>query len=167
MTIGRFTIALVAGVAALAVAAPFAGAGNDTMVDDYWRDQALAARSSDTIVDDYFRDQPALASMPSNTIVDDYFRDKPALASMPSNTIVDDYFRDQQAPVSTPSNTIVDDYFRDPPTVVSSGTGFDWADFGIGVAAAVGGMLVLTGLGLGLIAARQSRGGRTHPTEAV
>lgn len=129
MTIGRFTIALVAGVAALAVAAPFAGAGNDTMVDDYWRDQALAARSSDTIVDDYFRDQPALASMPSNTIVDDYF--------------------------------------RDPPTVVSSGTGFDWADFGIGVAAAVGGMLVLTGLGLGLIAARQSRGGRTHPTEAV
>ena len=129
MTIGRFTIALVAGVAALAVAAPFAGAGNDTMVDDYWRDQALAARSSNTIVDDYFRDQPA--------------------------------------PVSTPSNTIVDDYFRDPPTVVSSGTGFDWADFGIGVAAAVGGMLVLTGLGLGLIAARQSRGGRTHPTEAV
>lgn len=129
MTIGRFTIALVAGVAALAVAAPFAGAGNDTMVDDYWRDQALAARSSDTIVDDYFRDQPALASMPSNTIVDDYF--------------------------------------RDPPTVVSSGTGFDWADFGIGVAAAVGGVLVLTGLGLGLIAARQSRGGRTHPTEAV
>ena len=129
MTIGRFTIALVAGVAALAVAAPFAGAGNDTMVDDYWRDQALAARSSDTIVDDYFRDQPELASMPSNTIVDDYF--------------------------------------RDPPTVVSSGTGFDWADFGIGVAAAVGGMLVLTGLGLGLIAARQSRGGRTHPTEAV
>ena len=129
MTIGRFIIALVAGVAALAVAAPFAGAGNDTMVDDYWRDQALAARSSDTIVDDYFRDQPALASMPSNTIVDDYF--------------------------------------RDPPTVVSSGTGFDWADFGIGVAAAVGGMLVLTGLGLGLIAARQSRGGRTHQTEAV
>ena len=129
MPIGRLTIALVAGVAALAVAAPFAGAGNDTMVDDYWRDQALAARSSDTIVDDYFRDQPALASMPSNTIVDDYF--------------------------------------RDPPTVVSSGTGFDWADFGIGVAAAVGGMLVLTGLGLGLIAARQSRGGRTHPTEAV
>src|SRR6187200_901843 len=116
MTIGRFTIALVAGVAALAVAAPFAGAGNDTMVDDYWRDQALASTSSNTIVDDYFRDQPA--------------------------------------PVSTPSNTIVDDYFRDPPTVVSSGTGFDWADFGIGVAGAVGGMLLLTGLGLGLIAPR-------------
>ena len=148
MTTGRFTIALVAGVAALAVAAPFAGAGNDTMVDDYWRDQALAARSSDTIVDDYFRDQPALVSMPSNTMVDDYFRD-------------------QLAAVSVPSNTMVDDYFRDPPTVVSSGTGFDWADFGIGVAAAVGGMLVLAGLGLGLIAARQSRGGRTHPTEAV
>ncbi len=77
MTIGRFTIALVAGVAALAVAAPFAGAGNDTMVDDYWRDQALAARTSDTIVDDYFRDQPAPVSVPSNTIVDDYFRDQP------------------------------------------------------------------------------------------
>ena len=129
MTIGRFTIALVAGVAALAVAAPFAGAGNNTIVDDYFRDQALAARASDTIVDDYFRDQPAA--------------------------------------VSVPSNTIVDDYFRDPTTVVSPGTGFDWADFGIGVAAAVGGMLVLAGLGLGLIAARQSRGGRTHPTEAV
>ena len=148
MTIGRFTIALVAGVAALAVAAPFAGAGNDTLVDDYWRDQAVAASPSDTIVDDYFRDQPAAVSIPSNTIVDDYFRD-PSTAG------------------SVPSNTIVDDYFRDPPTVVSSGTGFDWADFGIGVAAAVGGMLVLAGLGLGLIAARQSRGGRTHPTEAV
>ena len=148
MTIGRFTIALVAGVAALAVAAPFAGAGNDTIVDDYWRDQALAARASDTIVDDYFRDQPAAVLMPSNTIVDDYFRDPPT-------------------PVLVPSNTIVDDYFRDPPTVVSSGTQFDWADFGIGVAAAVGGMLVLAGLGLGLIAARQNRGGRTHPNEAV
>jgi len=109
MSIGRFTIALVVGLAALAVAAPLAGAGN-TLVDDYWRDQALAAN---------------------------------------------------------PSDTIVDDYFRDPPAAVSSGTGFDWADFGIGVAAAVGGMLVLTGLGLGLIAARQSRGGRTHSTEAV
>lgn len=129
MTTGRFTIAIVAGVAALAVAAPFAGAGNDRIVDDYWRDQALAAR--------------------------------------PTNTVVDDYFRDQPAPVLVPSNTIVDDYFRDPPTVVSSGTGFDWADFGIGAAAAVGGMLVLTGLGLGLVAARQSRGGRTDPTEAV
>jgi F0F1-type ATP synthase membrane subunit c/vacuolar-type H+-ATPase subunit K len=128
MSIGRFTIALVVGLAALAVAAPLAGAGN-THVDDYWRDQALAANPSDTIVDDYFRDQPA--------------------------------------PVSIPANTIVDDYFRDPPAAVSSGTGFDWADFGIGVAAAVGGMLVLTGLGLGLIAARQSRGGRTHSTEAV
>jgi hypothetical protein len=148
MTIGRFTIALVAGVAAVAVAAPFAGAGNDTIVDDYWRDQALAARASDTIVDDYFRDQPASVSIPSNTIVDDYFRDP-------------------TAPVSVPLSTIVDDYFRDPPTVVSSGPGFGWADFGIGVAAAVGGMLVLAGLGLGLIAARQSRGGRTHPTEAV
>ena len=148
MTIGRFTIALVAGVAALAVAAPFAGAGNDTIVDDYWKDQALAARASDTIVDDYFRDQPAAVSMPSNAIVDDYFRDPPA-------------------PVSVPSNTIVDDYFRIDYSVVSPGTGFDWADFGIGVAAAVGGMLVLAGLGLGLIAARQSRGGRTHPTEAV
>ena len=162
MTIGRFTIALVAGVAALAVAAPFAGAGNDTNVDDYWRDQAVPARPSDTILDEHFP-----VSVPSNTIVDDYFRDPPAPVSVPSNTIVDDYFRDQPAPASIPSNTIVDDYFRDQPTVVSSGTGFDWADFGIGVAAAVGGMLVLAGLGLGLIAARQSRGGRTRPTEAV
>jgi len=148
MSIGRFTIALVVGLAALAVAAPLAGAGN-TLVDDYWRDQAPAANPSDTIVDDYFRDQPA------------------APVGVPSNTLVDDYFRDQPPPVSIPANTIVDDYFRDPPAAVSSGTGFDWADFGIGVAAAVGGMLVLTGLGLGLIAARQSRGGRTHSTEAV
>ena len=120
-------IAIVAGIAALAVA-PIAGA-RDTPIDDYWRDQASVPLTSDTIVDDYFRDAPATLAIPPDTIVDDYF--------------------------------------RDPPTVVSSGTGFDWADFGIGVAAAVGGMLVLTGLGLGLIAARQNRGGRTHPTEAV
>jgi hypothetical protein len=103
----------------------------------------------------------AANELPSDTLVDDYFRDQPALTS---DTLIDDYFRDQPA---LTSDTLIDDYFRDAPTVVSSGARFDWGDFGIGVAAAAGAMLVLAGLGIGVIAARQTRGGKTRPTGAA
>jgi len=139
-------IAIVAGVAALAIP-PIAGAG-DTPIDDYWRDQASVPLTSDTIVDDYFRDAPATLTVPPDTIVDDYFRDAPATVTVP--------------PV-----TIVDDYFRDAPTVVTPGSAFDWTDFGIGVVAATGAMLLLAGLLLALLVARQGRAQRTRPTGAA
>jgi hypothetical protein len=123
----RFTIGIASAVGALAFAVPLAGAGN-TIVDDYWRDQApVTSQAPDTIVDDYFRDAPQVQS---------------------------------PAP-----NTIVDDYFRDPPVaVVTVKQGFDWADFGIGIAVAVGAMLVLAGVGAGLLAFRQGRGHHPRPT---
>jgi hypothetical protein len=139
-------IAIVAGVAALAIP-PIAGAG-DTPIDDYWRDQASVSLTADTIVDDYFRDAPATLTVPPDTIVDDYFRDAPATVTVP--------------PV-----TIVDDYFRDAPTVVTPGSAFDWTDFGIGVVAATGAMLLLAGLVLALLVARQGRAQRTRPTGAA
>jgi hypothetical protein len=125
MSIRYLLIAIIAGIAALAVA-PIAGAG-DTPVDDYWRDQS-------------------------------------GPVSIPSNTIVDDYFRDAPATVTVPPDTIVDDYFRDAPTLVASGSAFDWADFGIGVVTATGAMLLLAGLLVGVLAARQGRAQRTGPT---
>jgi len=139
-------IAIVAGIAALAIP-PIAGAG-DTPIDDYWRDQAPVSLTADTIVDDYFRDAPATLTVPPDTIVDDYFRDAPATVTVP--------------PV-----TIVDDYFRDAPTVVTSGPAFDWTDFGIGVVAATGALLLLAGLVLALLVARQGRAQRTRPTGAA
>ena len=139
-------IAIVAGVAALAIP-PIAGAG-DAPIDDYWRDQASVSLTADTIVDDYFRDAPATLTVPPDTIVDDYFRDAPATVTVP--------------PV-----TIVDDYFRDAPTVVTPGSAFDWTDFGIGVVAATGAMLLLAGLVLALLVARQGRAQRTRPTGAA
>ena len=52
--------AIATGIAALALGAPVAGAG-DTPVDDYWLDQApVAATTPDTLVDDYWNDTPAV-----------------------------------------------------------------------------------------------------------
>lgn len=132
--------ALVAGVAALVLGAPLAGAGN-TPVDDYWRDQAVVATpTSATLVDDYFRDPATIAVPTSGTLVDDYFRDAPIATA-----------------TQVAANPVVDDYFRDAPTVVTtSGGGFHWADFGIGIAVAFGTMLILLGLGLGVRALRLS-----------
>jgi hypothetical protein len=64
-------------------------------------------------------------------------------------------------------STIVDG--RSPDTVdagilgrtqvveITSGTGFDWGDFGIGAAVAVGALFILVGLGAGMREARQAR----------
>jgi hypothetical protein len=102
-----------------------------------------------------------------DTPVDDYWRDQPASVSLTSDTIVDDYFRDAPASLTVPADTVVDDYFRDAPTVVTSGSAFDWADFGIGAATAAGAMLLLAGLTLALLAARHGRSQRTRPTGAA
>ena len=98
--------------------------------------------------------------------IDDYWRDQ-ASVSLTADTIVDDYFRDAPATLTVPPDTIVDDYFRDAPTVVTSGSAFDWTDFGIGVVAATGAMLLLAGLVLAVLVARQGRAQRTRPTGAA
>jgi hypothetical protein len=102
-----------------------------------------------------------------DTPVDDYFRDAPATLIAPPDTIVDDYFRDAPATLIAPPDTIVDDYFRDAPTVVTSGSTFNWGDFGIGVVTAAGAMLLLAGLVVGVLAARQGRSHRTRSTGAA
>ena len=101
-----------------------------------------------------------------DTPTDDYWRDQ-ASVSLTADTIVDDYFRDAPATLTVPPDTIVDDYFRDAPTVVTSGSAFDWTDFGIGVVAATGAMLLLAGLVLAVLVARQGRAQRTRPTGAA
>lgn len=167
MSTRHFLIALAAGLAALAIGVPLAGAGN-TPVDDYWRDKTtVALPGTSTIVDDYWRDARLLAStMPASgdRIVDDYFRDVPrgvAAAPTSGDRVVDDYFRDVQAPPAP----LVDDYFRDAPTVVAtSGNAFDWTDFGIGAAVSGGVLLLLAGLGLGIRAGRSSVPGATKST---
>ena len=101
-----------------------------------------------------------------DTPIDDYWRDQ-ASVSLTADTIVDDYFRDARATLTVPPDTIVDDYFRDAPTVVTSGSAFDWTDFGIGVVTATGAMLLLAGLVLAVLVARQGRAQRTRPTGAA
>ena len=101
-----------------------------------------------------------------DTPTDDYWRDQ-ASVSLTADTIVDDYFRDAPATLTVPPDTIVDDYFRDAPTVVTSGSAFDWTDFGIGVVAATGAMLLLAGLVLAVLVARRGRAQRTRPTGAA
>lgn len=97
-----------------------------------------------------------------NGIVDDSWRSARDIKAMPavSTRLVDDYWRDSlrnMKPTAAVSERIVDDYFRDAPTAVADGSdGFDWGDFGIGIAVAVGSMLMLAGLGAGVLAARQS-----------
>jgi hypothetical protein len=143
MSAGRFTIGFAAAIAALVVGVSSAAA-NAGPVDDYWRDNAAAASTSNTIVDDYWRDSPALEST----------------TAVSNDRIVDDYWRDDASLAST-SSTIVDDYFRDPPVAVTSpGERFDWGDFGIGIAVAIGSMLLLAGLATGLLALRHGRGTR-------
>lgn len=62
---------------------------------------------------------------------------------------VDDYFRDVNFASPMTSNGIVDDSWRSPfvvETTQPSSSGFDWGDFGIGAAVAVGAMLLAIGI---------------------
>jgi hypothetical protein len=104
----------------------------DTPVDDYWRDQSPVAASTDT---------------PADTLVDDYFRDVPVGVAAQSPT----------------ADHLVDDYFRDSPTIVTAQSdSFDWGDFGIGIATAMGTILLLVGLALAILAVRPSAREKRH-----
>lgn len=70
-------------------------------------------------------------------------------ANSVTDRLVDDYFRDAVATSAPTSEGIVDDSWRStfvPQAVESSSGGFDWGDFGIGVAVAVGAMLLAMGV---------------------
>jgi hypothetical protein len=65
-----------------------------------------------------------------------------------SDRMVDDYFRNSTPVSLQTSQGFVDDSWRSPFVVqgVESAGGFDWGDFGIGVAAALGAMLLAMGI---------------------
>ena len=65
-----------------------------------------------------------------------------------SDRMVDDYFRNSTPVSLQTSQGFVDDSWRSPFVVqrVESAGGFDWGDFGIGVAAALGAMLLTMGI---------------------
>jgi hypothetical protein len=66
-----------------------------------------------------------------------------------SERLVDDYFRDPAPVVAPTSEGFVDDSWRStfvPQSVEVTSGGFDWGDFGIGAAAAIGAVLLALGL---------------------
>ena len=70
-------------------------------------------------------------------------------ANSVTDRLVDDYFRDAVATSAPTSEGIVDDSWRSPfvvEGVQQSSGGFNWGDFGIGVAVAVGAMLLAMGV---------------------
>lgn len=79
---------------------------------------------------------------------------------------IDRYLANQAR--STPPGDAIDRYLANQARPVIGGTevasgAFGWGDFGIGVAAAFGLMLVTAGLGAGFHAARQGGGRLTGP----
>jgi len=73
----------------------------------------------------------------------------PSAAQKTSERLVDDYFRDPVAISAPTSEGIVDDSWRSPfviEGIQQSSGGFNWGDFGIGIAVAVGAMLLAVGV---------------------
>jgi len=142
-------IAVAAAVAAFAVpASAAAGSCTPPKGADSWYCAALSlsnARPTDRLVDDYFRDTApvpaANGSCPAPEGADSWYCTALSLS------------RARAADVSfatpTTNNGIVDDSWRSPfvmETSQSSSSGFNWDDFGIGAAVAVGAMLLALGI---------------------
>jgi hypothetical protein len=76
----------------------------------------------------------------------------------PADRIVDDSFRDPPSVATPVGDRIVDDSFRDQPTVIgvqSTGSGFDWGDWAIGLLA---GLAIASGLaGVLLLVSHRTR----------
>jgi len=97
---------------------------------------------------------PAEANAAANITdgrVDDYWRDKPRRAIAATSAI-------DQSLVGSP---------RPAPAVRTAASTFDWGDFGIGVGAAGGSMLVLAGLGTGVLVFRLGHRRRTSAAETA
>jgi hypothetical protein len=66
-----------------------------------------------------------------------------------TDRLVDDYFRDAVALSAPTSEGIVDDSWRSPVMIEGAqqtSGGFNWGDFGIGIAVAVGAMFAVLGV---------------------
>ena len=127
-------VALGAAIAAFAVPAALGAVGS-----------GFDGRSPDT------KDAAAQAQLQTNNPGDGwYYR---ALAPQRQNSVT------VPAPLDgrSPDTKDAADAARYQTVSILESSGFDWGDFGIGIAAAVGGLLLLTGLGAGLREARQVR----------
>jgi len=149
------TIVLTLAVAAVLVPTALAGAPRDGRSPDT-KDAAIAARSVDSLVG-----APVDGRSP-DTI------DAALLAQERLAVPLDGRSPDTiDAALAAQQSTLVDGRSPDtidaalqahsPVVTVVKSNGFDWGDFGIGFAVAVGSLLLLAGLGAGLIAARQSQ----------
>ena len=129
------TTVLALTVAAVAVPAALGGVPRDGRSPDT-KDAAIAAHSASSVI-------VAPVDGRSPDTVD------AALAAQGSSLV----------PLDGRSPDTVDAALQahSPVVTIVRSSGFDWGDFGIGFAAAVGSLLLLAGLGAGLIAARQSQ----------
>jgi hypothetical protein len=151
------TTVLALTVAAVAVPAALGGVPRDGRSPDT-KDAAIAAHSASSVivapVDGRSPDtvDAALAAQGSSLVpLDGRSPDTidAALAAQGSSLV----------PLDGRSPDTVDAALQahSPVVTIVRSSGFDWGDFGIGFAAAVGSLLLLAGLGAGLIAARQSQ----------
>ena len=132
-------LALAVVVVVMALMAPLALA-NDGLVDDWFRDAKPAPMASIGLIDVTAQDvsRPLATAGVANRLVDDWFRDaKPA--PMASIGLIDVTAQDVSRPLTTSVAAA--------PISASSTTGFAWEEFGIGAAAMLAAVLLLTGLG--------------------
>jgi hypothetical protein len=171
------TIVLTLAVAAVVVPAALAGAPRDGRSPDT-KDAAIAAHSAGSVVGAPVDgrspdtiDAALLAQQGSFVLLDGRSPDTvdaAIAAQQRSLAPLDGRSPDTvDAALAAQQSTLVDGRSPDtidaalqahsPVVTIIRSNGFDWGDFGIGFAVAVGSLLLLAGLGAGLIAARQSQ----------
>lgn len=116
----------------------------DVVTDDWFRDVQSAGAAASPPPDWFERAVPSRPAAPPP----DWLERTAATATAPS-----------VAPVA-PTGPLADDWFRDPPAVGSAqprGGGFDWADFAVGAASSLGGVLLAGLVAVALVTRRQHR----------
>ena len=160
----RPTVAIVAGIVALAVAPSFAAGGNCAFELCFVaaEGQPNTGFTAPLIIDDYWRDslhRAGMSAFTSPSSIDDYWRDqlKPAggLKSL-ANPDRRNGRRGNHA-AATLADPEIDAYWRDQPTTLAAGNRFDWNDFALGIGVGTGSLIALAGLAAGLFATRLSR----------
>ena len=126
------------------------------------------AVATDRIVDDSFRDpRPVVTPIATPDVFERYAATHNPNSATASD-VVERYVTTHSlgltaAATAAGTDRIVDDSFRDTaryvPAASSGQSGLDWGDFGIGAGAMLGLTLLVTGLGLGVVAMRH-RGGK-------